>query len=130
MYKKQPAAGDEFVLEKIVEHSDTATAYGSGGVDVFATPAMISLMENTCLRLVAPCLEEGWTTVGTEVSVKHIKATPVGMKVTCRARLVEVNGPKLKFEVEAFDEQGKIGFGTHKRYVVNLSKFLKNVYNQ
>ncbi len=130
MYKKQPLIGEEFVIEKIVEHGDTATAYGSGGVDVFATPAMISLMENTCLRLIEPFLEQGCTTVGTEVNVRHIKATPVGMKVTCLARLVEVSGPKLKFEVEAFDEQGKIGFGTHKRYVVNLGEFLKNVYNQ
>ncbi len=130
MYKKQPTPREVFVLEKIVEERDTATAYGSGGVDVFATPAMISLMENTCLRLIAPFLENGWTTVGTEVSVKHIKATPVGMKVRCKARLVEVSGPKLKFEVEAFDEQGKIGFGTHKRYVVNLEQFLRNVYKE
>jgi len=88
---------------------------------------MISLMENTALRLVAPYLEEGWVTVGTQVNVKHIKATPVGMKVRCIAKLVSVDGPKLMFEVEAYDEKGKIGFGTHKRYVVNLAEFMKNL---
>ena len=127
MYVRDPEVGKEFVFDKVVEQQDTATAYGSGGVDVFATPAMISLMENTCLRLVEPYLDRGWTTVGTHVDVKHIKATPVGMKVTCKARLVEVDGPKLKFEVEAYDEQGKIGYGIHKRYVVNLQEFLSKV---
>ncbi len=127
MYKRQLKSGVVFELEKIVRQEDTATAYGSGGVDVFATPAMISLMENTALRLVAPYLEEGWVTVGTQVNVKHIKATPVGMKVRCIAKLVSVDGPKLMFEVEAYDEKGKIGFGTHKRYVVNLAEFMKNL---
>ncbi len=128
MYKRQPQIGQEFILEKIVKQDDTATAYGSGGVDVFATPAMVSLMENTCLKLIQPFLDKGWTTVGTEISVKHIKATPVGMKVSCKARLTSIDGPKLTFEVEAFDEQGKIGFGIHKRHVVNLEKFLQNLY--
>ena len=126
MFKREPEINMEFKLSKTVEQKDTATAYGSGGVDVFATPAMISLMENTALQI-DQMLSPGYKTVGTEVCVKHIKATPVGDTVTCVARLVKAEGPKLTFEVEAFDSKGKIGFGTHKRYVVRLEDFLKNL---
>ncbi len=126
MFKQQPQPGDTFVLEKTVTDNDTATAYGSGGVDVFATPAMISLMENTALQIDS-LLEEGYKTVGTEVCVKHIKATPVGDTVRCIAKLTAIEGPKLTFEVEAYDSQGKIGFGTHKRYVVKLDEFLAHI---
>ncbi len=126
MFKKTPAIDSQFTLEKTVKQEDTATAYGSGGIDVFATPAMIALMENTALQIDG-YLEDGYKTVGTEICVKHIKATPVGMKVTCIAKLKEINGPKLTFEVEAFDEKGKIGYGTHKRYIVNLQGFMNKL---
>lgn len=130
MYKLEPKLGTQLVKERIVKEQDTATFYGSGGVDVLATPAMITLMENTCLNLVNPYLEQGWVTVGTEVNVKHIKATPIGMRVKCIAKLVDVDGPRLKFEVEMYDEQGKVGYGTHKRYVVNLKEFIQKVYSK
>jgi len=126
MFKEHLRPGARFVLEKKVTERDTATAYGSGGVDVFATPAMIALMENTALQIDS-LLEEGYKTVGTEVCVKHIKATPVGDTVRCIANLTAIDGPKLTFEVEAFDSLGKIGYGTHRRYVVKLDEFLARI---
>ncbi len=119
--------GLEFDLEIIVTPKDTAKAYGSGLVEVFATPAMVALMEKTALQLVAPHLEEGKNTVGTEISVKHIKATPLGKRVQSYAKLVEINGSKLKFEVEAYDEDGLIGTGTHKRYIIDEKAFMEGL---
>ena len=125
MFKKEPVIGEVFEKELVVEHIHTAAAFGSGSVEVFATPAMVSLMEGTALEGVQPFLADNHTTVGIEVCVKHIKATPVGMKVTCKAKLTAVEGAKLTFEVEAWDEEGKIGFGTHTRFVINLPDFMK-----
>jgi predicted thioesterase len=110
-----------------VTEKDTAAAYKSGIVAVFATPAMIGLMENTAHVSIQPYLEEGFITVGTEVNVRHIKATPVGMEVTAQSELIEVDGNKLKFKLSAHDEKGQIGFGTHTRYVVNAKTFLENL---
>ncbi len=110
-----------------VSEKDTAAAYKSGIVAVFATPAMIALMENTAHVSVQPYLDEGYITVGTEVNIRHIKATPVGMEVTAESELIEVEGNKLKFTVTAHDEIGQIGFGTHTRYVVNAKSFLENL---
>lgn len=111
----------------IVTEKDTATAYKSGIVAVFATPAMIGLMENTAHVSVQPYLEEGYITVGTEVNIRHIKATPLGMEVTADSELIEVESNKLKFKVTAYDEKGQIGFGTHTRYVVHAETFLKTI---
>ncbi|MBW6499270.1 MAG: thioesterase family protein [Bacteroidales bacterium] len=112
-----------------VTENDTAAAYKSGIVAVFATPAMIGLMENTAHVSVKPYLEDGFITVGTEVNIRHIKATPVGMEVTAQSELIEVEGNKLTFKVAAQDEKGQIGLGTHTRYVVNAKTFLKNIYD-
>ena len=102
---------------------NTAKAMGSGTLDVFATPAMIALMEETSWRSVAPFLEEGEGTVGTELAVKHVSATPVGMKVRCESRLQEVDGRRLVFQVSAYDEAGLIGEGTHQRAIVDKARF-------
>ena len=118
-------AGMVFEKTITVQYKDTAAAFGSGKVEVLATPAMISLMEGTALQGVQPYLAKDHTTVGIDVCVKHIKATPVGMKVTCKAVLTAVEGAKLTFEVEAYDEKGKIGFGTHRRYIINLPEFME-----
>lgn len=107
-----------------VTPQNTAAAVGSGGVDVYATPSMIGLMEMAALRAVQPHLAEGETTVGTVVNVKHLAATPLGMAVRATARLTEVDGRRLVFTVEAFDDREKIGEGTHERFVVPLQKFL------
>lgn len=107
-----------------VTGSNTAIAYGSGGVKVFATPAMIGLMEKAALSSVDPLLENGMTTVGTRIDVQHLAATPVGMKVVAVSELVEVEGKRLLFRVEARDEVEVVGRGTHERYMVPMQKFL------
>lgn len=114
-------------VEVTVELKDTAEAFGSGGVKVFATPLMIGLMENAALKAVDPELPEGYATVGTHLDVKHLAATPVGMKASALAELIEIDGKRLVFKVEAFDEVEKIGEGLHERYIIQMDKFLKKV---
>ena len=109
--------------EIVVAEEQTAKVYGSGSLRVFGTPAMIALMENTALKSVAPYIGEGNGTVGTHLDVKHVAATPVGMKVTCETKLIEVEGRRLVFEVKAYDECGLIGEGTHERFIVAEEKF-------
>lgn len=109
--------------EKIVEERDAAKVYGSGTLDVFATPAMIALMEATCLKSVAPLLEEGMGTVGTGLEIRHLAATPIGIKVYCESMLVEVDRRRLVFEVNTFDEKGKIGEGRHERFIIQEKTF-------
>ena len=106
-----------------VVYENTATAVGSGVLEVFATPCMIALMEKTACDSVIPYLEEGNGTVGTEVNVKHLSATPIGMTVRCESELVEIDGRRLVFKVAAFDDAGLIGEGMHERFIVNNEKF-------
>lgn len=106
-----------------VVYENTATAVGSGVLEVFATPMMIALMEKTACNSVIPYLNEGDGSVGTELNVKHVAATPIGMTVTCESELIEVDGRRLVFKVEAYDEVGLIGKGTHERFLVNNEKF-------
>ncbi len=116
---------------KIAVTADTtAIAYGSGTVDVYATPAMIALMEQTAMESVAGMLPETHVTVGTEVSVKHFKATLPGKSVICNTRLIQAEGMKLVFEVTASDESGLIGKGTHTRYIVDKQMFIDNLRNK
>ena len=121
------APGLTFSLEKTVLPEDTAARYGSGLVEVFATPAMVAFMENTSLQCVLKHLPEGFNTVGTEICVKHIKATPVGMKVFCTAELTEADGRRLLFRVTAKDEEGEIGSGTHERFIIDTKKFMEKL---
>jgi len=107
-----------------VSDRNTASAYGSGYLGVYSTPAMIALMEGTALSAVDPLLPPGWSSVGTEVNIKHLSATPMGMKVSGKAELLSIDGKSLLFKVEAFDEAGKIGEGTHRRFIVENEKFL------
>ncbi|HEX6121631.1 MAG TPA: thioesterase family protein, partial [Ktedonobacterales bacterium] len=108
----------------VVDEARTAEAVGAGGVRVFGTPAMIALMENAAWRLVQPELEAGETTVGTAVEIRHLAATPVGMRVTATAELIEIEGRRLVFRVAARDERGPIGEGRHERMRVQLDRFL------
>ena len=116
--------GLEAQKDGVVTDGNTAVSLGSGGLAVYATPAMIALMEYTALSAVDPLLPQGWSTVGTELKVRHISATPPGMKVYAKAELLGINGRALSFKVEAFDEAGKIGEGTHDRFIVESEKFL------
>ena len=111
-------AGIKGTKEIMVTNENTAKTMGSGTLDVFATPAMIALMENTAYESVTAELGEGSGTVGTALNVKHVAATPVGMKVTCETELIKVDGRALTFSVKAFDEKGLIGEGEHERFIV------------
>ncbi|MBQ8958293.1 MAG: thioesterase family protein [Bacteroidales bacterium] len=111
----------------VVEHKDTAAVYGSGSLEVFATPAMIALMEKTCLESVNDKIGEGNTTVGIAVNIKHLKASPVGVTIRCEAKLVEVDRRRLVFEVRCFEGETLIGEGTHERFIVDSEKFMNKL---
>ncbi len=113
--------------EKLSSAETTASNFGSGGVDVFATPVMIGLMEEAACNAVHELLPAGQTTVGTTVNVKHMAATPVGMKVRGEALLTMVDGRRLVFQITAYDEKEKIGEGEHERFIIDLDKFLGKV---
>lgn len=106
-----------------VTSQELAVNMGSGSLEVFATPSMIALMEKSACNCLAPFLEGDETTVGTELNVKHISATPAGLEVTAEAVLTEINGREFTFEVTASDSAGVIGNGTHKRFLVYGEKF-------
>ncbi|HON71414.1 MAG: thioesterase family protein [Tenuifilum sp.] len=117
--------GIEFTATEMVTKDNTASKYGSGLVDVFATPAMVALMEKAALNAVLPHLPHGFNTVGTEICVKHTKATPLGWEVHSKATLKEVDGKKLVFDVVAWDSEGEIGRGTHTRYIIDSKRFME-----
>ncbi len=121
------APGVKGVQELEVQQKDTATAYGSGLVEVFATPAMIAFMEMTAMKSIENLLPKGATTVGTEVHVKHLRATPVGHIVRCESNVVEVVGKKIVFELLVFDDEILVGHGHHARYVVDKAKFMSQL---
>ena len=108
----------------VVTEDVTASKVGSGLLPVYATPSMIALMEGTCAESVQPYLAEGEGTVGVAVDIKHIAAPPVGMTVRCESLLKEVNGKKLVFEVNVYDEKGLVGTGIHKRAIINNEAFM------
>lgn len=114
----------EHTLSKTVQPEDTASRYGSGLLDVLATPAMIAFMEQTCHTAIQPYLSEKFSSVGTEVNIHHVKATPIGDTITCVARLVSVEGRKLVFGVSVSDSKGLIGEGTHTRYIIDIERFI------
>ena len=111
----------------VVEHKDTAAVYGSGSLEVFATPAMIALMEKTCLEGVNSKIGEGNTTVGIAVNIKHLKASPVGAMIRCDAKLIEVDRKRLVFEVQCFEGDTLVGEGLHERFVVDSVKFMGKI---
>lgn len=107
-----------------VTQDNTAETLGSGGLSVYATPAMILLMEKASFLLAEQALEEGLTTVGTSINIKHLSASPVGSQIVCETELVEIDRKRLVFHVEVFDNAGKIGEGVHERFIVEGEKFL------
>jgi predicted thioesterase len=110
--------------EKIVTEDITAGALCSGSLPVFATPAMIAMMEETCFKSIHPMLEEGYGTVGTRLEVDHLSPTPVGMKVRCESMLIQIDGRKLTFDVKVYDEKGLVGTCVHERFIINNEKFM------
>lgn len=113
-----------------VEREDTAYEVGSGSLLVYATPCMVALMEGAACEAIAPALAEDKTSVGIELSISHLSATPVGLEVRAEAEVTEVEKNIITFQVTAFDEAGKIGEGTHKRAVVSTQRFLDKTYSK
>ena len=114
-------------LELTVTRDRCAGAIGSGELDVFATPAMIALIEETAWKSVVPYLQPGEGTVGTALNVRHVAATPVGLRVFCETELSLVDRRRLVFDVKVYDPFGLVGEGTHERFVIQYEKFLKKV---
>ena len=104
--------------------ANTAAAMGSGDMPVFATPAMVALMENAAMLAVAPGLPEGAATVGAEMNVSHIKPSGLGAEIVASAVVTAVEGRKITFNVGAPDPEGMIGEGTHVRFIVDRERFL------
>ncbi len=123
-------AGMKYTTKITVTEADTAKAVGSGTLLVLATPRMIALMEEAAYKAIGGVLEEGTSSVGTLMNVKHLSATPVGMEVYATATVTSVDGRKVEFLVEAFDEAGKIGEGTHERFIVAEKKFVDKTYSK
>lgn len=111
----------------VVDESLLATTMGSGSVAVYATPAMVALMESAAVAALAPVLDEGESSVGIAIEIKHLAATPLGQRVRARAEVVEVDGRQVTFQVQAWDESELIGKGTHTRYVIDVARFMQRV---
>ena len=111
--------------EAVVTEDITAAAAGSGGLPVYATPAMVVLMEMCAWESVEPCMESGYSTVGTRIDVKHLAASPVGAHIVCESALTEVDGRRLVFEISARDETGLIGTARHERFIINCERFME-----
>lgn len=112
----------------LVEREDTAAEVGSGSLLVYATPCMVALMEGAACEAIAEAIGEGQTTVGIELNIQHLAATPVGLEVRAEAEVTAVDGKIITFSLQAFDESGEIGNGTHKRCIVNSQRFLDKTY--
>ena len=113
-----------------VTTANTANAFSSGTLEVFATPAMIALMEETCWKLVQPELEEGQSTVGTKVEIEHLAPSPVGNIVQCKAELIEIDRRRLVFTVICTDGERIVGRGTHERFIINNTKFMEKAVSK
>jgi fluoroacetyl-CoA thioesterase len=110
--------------ETTVTKDNTAERLGSGSVSVFGTPALVGLMEGATIKALEGHLPPGMTSVGGHIDVHHLASTPVGMRVHARAELVKVEGRRLMFQIEAWDEKEQIGEATHVRFIVDRERFL------
>lgn len=115
-------------VSTLVEREDTAAEVGSGSLLVYATPCMVALMEGAACEAISAAIPEEKTSVGIELAISHISATPVGMEVRAEAEVTAVEGSIITFQVTAYDESGKIGEGIHKRAVITSQKFLDKTY--
>ena len=115
-------------VTSLVEREDTAAEVGSGSLLVYATPCMVALMEGAACEAISNALPEEKTTVGIELNIKHVSATPVGLEVRATAEVTAVEGNIISFNLAAYDEAGLIGEGTHKRAIVSTQRFLDKTY--
>jgi fluoroacetyl-CoA thioesterase len=123
----EPLPGLSAELKHMVAKTDTASQWGSGGLPVFSTPALVGLMESAAVIALQSHLPPGQTTVGGHIDVHHLAATPVGMLVRAKAELIAVDGRKLKFKVQAWDEKELIGEADHDRFVIDEARFMAKV---
>lgn len=114
-------------ITHIVAEKDTAAVYGSGLAPVLSTPHLIALMENTAQTALTPYLKPGQSSVGTRIDIRHLAATPVGMRVRVCAEVTDVALPRVSFRVEAWDNVEKIGEGDHERFIVDNARFMARV---
>lgn len=114
-------------IEFKVSEKESARHVGSGSLDVFSTPSLVALMEKSAMEAVAGYLDDGMTTVGSRVNISHIKPSPIGAVIKCAASLKEISGRKLIFIVEASDDKGLIGSGTHERYIIDQQSFMSKI---
>jgi fluoroacetyl-CoA thioesterase len=121
----EPGATNTLTI--VVDESMTADRFGNTGVHVLATPMLVSYFELAAHQLVMPALEPGQGTVGSHIDIRHLAATPIGMRVTFRATLTERDGRRLVFRVEADDERDHVGEGTHERFVVDMQRFMGRI---
>ena len=117
-------AGLEATIEETVTEAMTAEALGSGDVPVLGTPAVLALAERAACAAIAGELEDGQSSVGSRVELNHLAPTPVGARVTATARLTGVDGRKLEFELSVRDDRAEIATGSHRRVVVDRTRFL------
>lgn len=117
-------------ISTLVEREDTALEVGSGSLLVYATPCMVALMEGAACEAISAAIPEDKTTVGTQLTISHLSATPVGLEVTAEAEVIAVEGNMITFRVTASDETGKIGEGTHQRAIVTTQRFLDKTYQK
>jgi len=114
-------------ITHIVAENETAAVYGSGLAPVLSTPHLIALMEGAAQTSLTPYLDPGQSSVGVRVDMRHLAATPVGMRVRVCAEVTEVALPRVRFRVEAWDDAEKIGEGEHERFVVDTARFMARV---
>ena len=119
--------GLTYTSKLVVSNDHVAAVMGSGDLHVFATPAMVALMENAAMLAVAPHLPEGSTTVGAMMNTSHVKPSPVDESIKATAVLTEVEGRKLTFEIKAEDSKGVIGEAVHVRYIVDRERFMSKL---
>ncbi len=111
----------------IVEEKHTAYHLGSGGVLVFSTPSMVSLMEGAAVNAIDPLLPEGQMSVGIEISAKHLAATPIGKRVRAEAEVIGVDKRRVMFTIKAWDEHELIGEATHTRFIIDLDRYTQRL---
>ena len=121
--------GMKYEIDRVVTENDTAAKAASGSVEVLATPVMIAWVEEASLRLAQKELEEGLTTVGTEVNIKHLKGTLVGKTVKVLSTLKEIDRKRLVFDVEVIEDGVAVGTGSHTRFIIDTTKFYEKLKN-
>jgi len=123
----QIKAGQKLEQDFVVEEKHTAFHIGSGSVQVLATPIMIAFIEITALKLLNQSLDEGYSSVGTRVDIRHLAPSPLGHHVRVQVVVEQVEGQKVTLQVEVWDGDTLVGSGTHERFVIDVARFLERV---